>query len=389
MAATLAQRWFPNSDQFGDRRGYQLRSRAARAPARRTAGARSWRTACASSCATARWTPASACRLRGRWPATWASRGAWSSTPTRSCSRRAIWSRARAPAPTSPSRRAVADGAAPAQTASAPQFDFFPGAPDLSAFPRTLWLRAMREVLRTAPDGAFAYPDARGAPELRARAQRLPAPRARRRRRRRLDRRLRRRDAGAGAARRARSAQGVTAIDVEDPGLPPHRAVLVLRRAGASRRARRRAGRRRGARCARRRVLDARRRTSARPASCSRRSGAAGSSRWARAGGLVIEDDYDAEFRYDRAPLGALQGLAPDRVVYMGTVSQDARARRCGWAGSCCRRRCSTRSRRQGARRPRLPDARPARARAAVRDAPPTTATCAARAGATARAATR
>ena len=49
----------------------------------------------------------------------------------------------------------------------APQFDFFPGAPDLAAFPRTLWLRAMREVLRTAPDGAFAYPDARGAPELR------------------------------------------------------------------------------------------------------------------------------------------------------------------------------------------------------------------------------
>src|SRR5262249_6831452 len=39
---------------------------------------------------------------------------------------------------------------------------------------------------------------------------------------------------------------------------------------------------------------------------------------WTRAGGLVIEDDYDAEYRYDRAPVGALQGVAPDRVVYVG-----------------------------------------------------------------------
>jgi GntR family transcriptional regulator / MocR family aminotransferase len=46
----------------------------------------------------------------------------------------------------------------------------------------------------------------------------------------------------------------------------------------------------------------------------------------------VIEDDYDAEFRYDRAPLGALQGLAPDRVVYLGTVSKTlAPGLRLGW----------------------------------------------------------
>ncbi|MEU4833152.1 PLP-dependent aminotransferase family protein [Streptosporangium sp. NPDC023615] len=44
---------------------------------------------------------------------------------------------------------------------------------------------------------------------------------------------------------------------------------------------------------------------------------------WARStGGLVVEDDYDGEYRYDRRPVGALQGVAPDRVVYCGTVSK-------------------------------------------------------------------
>jgi GntR family transcriptional regulator / MocR family aminotransferase len=44
---------------------------------------------------------------------------------------------------------------------------------------------------------------------------------------------------------------------------------------------------------------------------------------WARAaGGLILEDDYDGEFRYDRQPVGALQGLDPDRVVYFGSVSK-------------------------------------------------------------------
>jgi GntR family transcriptional regulator/MocR family aminotransferase len=55
---------------------------------------------------------------------------------------------------------------------------------------------------------------------------------------------------------------------------------------------------------------------------------------WARThDGIVIEDDYDAEFRYDRDPVGALQGLAPDRVVSLGTVSKSlAPALRLGWA---------------------------------------------------------
>ena len=47
---------------------------------------------------------------------------------------------------------------------------------------------------------------------------------------------------------------------------------------------------------------------------------------------LIIEDDYDAEYRYDREPLGALQGLAPNRVVYIGTGSKIlSPALRLGW----------------------------------------------------------
>jgi GntR family transcriptional regulator / MocR family aminotransferase len=54
---------------------------------------------------------------------------------------------------------------------------------------------------------------------------------------------------------------------------------------------------------------------------------------WARdVDGYVLEDDYDAEYRYDRRPVGALQGVAPDRVVYCGTASKSlAPGLRLGW----------------------------------------------------------
>ncbi|MBI0383844.1 PLP-dependent aminotransferase family protein, partial [Streptomyces albiflaviniger] len=54
---------------------------------------------------------------------------------------------------------------------------------------------------------------------------------------------------------------------------------------------------------------------------------------WAsRVGGLILEDDYDGEFRYDRHPVGALQGLDPEHVVYLGTASKSlAPALRLAW----------------------------------------------------------
>lgn len=54
---------------------------------------------------------------------------------------------------------------------------------------------------------------------------------------------------------------------------------------------------------------------------------------WARGhGAMLVEDDFDAEFRYDRSPIGSLQGLAPDVVVHAGSASKLlAPALRLGW----------------------------------------------------------
>jgi GntR family transcriptional regulator / MocR family aminotransferase len=220
--------------------------------------------------------------------------------------------------------------------ASRLRFDFFPGYPDLASFPRRQWLRALRETLAETPHRSLGYPDTRGAPELRrALAEHLG--------------RVRGvvadpqtivvcSGAAQGLVLLAR-ALGAPHLAVEDPGLPQHRAILAAHGArlsalpvdgeGACIPALAGIETRRG-------KIDA---AFVTPAHQSPIGVALAPSRraalleWAGAGdGLVIEDDYDAEYRYDRAPLAALQGLAPDRVIYMGTTSKTlAPALRLGW----------------------------------------------------------
>jgi GntR family transcriptional regulator/MocR family aminotransferase len=256
----------------------------------------------------------------------------------------------------------VADGAAVAPSAPAAQeparplaFDFFPGFPDLASFPRRDWLRALREVLREAPLASLGYPDTRGAPELR----RALAGHLRRLRGVSADPQaivvcsgfaqalmLLARALGGGAL--SGNALGSSApggadagchLALEDPGLPPHRAILAAHGARLSfipvdeRGA---AVEELGAIAARAGRIDGALVT---PAHQSPTGVALAAERrtalleWAaQDGGLVLEDDYDAEYRYDRQPLAALQGLAPDRVVYLGTVSKTlAPALRLGW----------------------------------------------------------
>jgi GntR family transcriptional regulator/MocR family aminotransferase len=232
---------------------------------------------------------------------------------------------------------AGASGAAVAEPRpSVPTFDFFPGFPDLANFPRRAWLRALRATLRDAPDRAFGYPDPHGALDLRrALAGHL--------------RRVRGVVADpetivvcSGAAQAffllARALDGGR-IAVEDPGLPAHRAIL----AGQSAQLVPLPVDERGA-CVgelpalaeREGPIDA---VLVTPAHQSPTGVALSPARraallaWAgESAGLVIEDDYDAEYRYDRAPLGAMQGLAADRVVYIGTVSKTlGPALRLGW----------------------------------------------------------
>jgi GntR family transcriptional regulator/MocR family aminotransferase len=236
----------------------------------------------------------------------------------------------------------VADAAGTSRTAptepqpSVPTFDFFPGFPDLANFPRRAWLRALRATLRDAPDRAFGYPDPRGALDLRrALAGHL--------------RRVRGVVADpqtivvcSGAAQGffllARALEGGR-IAVEDPGLPAHRAILAAQSAqlvplpvdeeGACVGELSVLAQREG-------PIDA---VLVTPAHQSPTGVALAPPRraallaWAgENSGLIIEDDYDAEYRYDRAPLGAMQGLASDRVVYLGTVSKTlAPALRLGW----------------------------------------------------------
>ena len=127
-------------------RGRPARGRPLRAPGRRTRG----------------------CRPRARSPPTSASRGGWSSTPTRSCSPRATWSRAAAPARSSPRPpRAPSAPAAEPPTSDAARSTSSPATPTSPPSRGGRGCARCARCSRRRRDRALGYPDPRGAPELR------------------------------------------------------------------------------------------------------------------------------------------------------------------------------------------------------------------------------
>jgi GntR family transcriptional regulator / MocR family aminotransferase len=213
--------------------------------------------------------------------------------------------------------------------------DLRPGHPDLSSFPRAEWSRAVKRALDAAPFEAFGYTDTYGRTELRgALAQYLARARG-----------VRARPCNivvcSGAAEgvsliaRALADTGVTAVATEQFGLSSQWASI----------------RRAGLRCPPLQVdgdgVDVESLGAMPdvggvlltpshqfPLGVSLHSDRrAAVIDWARrTGGVVIEDDYDGEFRYDRSPVGALHGVDPDHVIYMGTASKSlAPGLRLGW----------------------------------------------------------
>ena len=200
--------------------------------------------------------------------------------------------------------------------------DLLPGEPDLGSFPRSQWASAVRRVLTTSGDELFSYGDQRGRRELRVALAAYLA-------------RARGVDAhpdrivvvpGYSAAMPlladAFSALGIDRVAVEDPCLPPHARALAsagqqvvaipvddggllvqdLGDEGAV-------------------ICTPTHQYPTGVALSPARRGALVA--WAReTGGWIVEDDYDGEFRYDRHPVGALQGLDPSRVIYAGTASK-------------------------------------------------------------------
>lgn len=227
--------------------------------------------------------------------------------------------------------------AGPARTAPAPRYDLRPGSPDVTTFPTAAWLRALRRAVATAPSPAFDYGQPQGSIELRtALAEYLGRVRGVRAT---PDRIV----ITSGYVQALALLTGVlagagtAAIAMEDPSFGFHRD--VVRHNGARVVALPVDGR--GARTD---LLSTADYSAVRAAVLTpahqyplgvtlhpeRRHAA---TAWAaRHDALVIEDDYDGEFRYDRQPIGALQGTAPEHVVYIGTASKTlGPALRLGW----------------------------------------------------------
>ncbi|WP_329376464.1 PLP-dependent aminotransferase family protein [Streptomyces sp. NBC_01351] len=237
------------------------------------------------------------------------------------------------PPPAAPSTPPERGGLVDALRAVPCRIDLSPGVPDLTAFPRTAWLQAERRVLAALTPADFGYGNPQGAAALRAAVAGWLA-----------------RNRGiradpddvvivAGVAQalgllaHVLREEGVRRVAVEDPGSLGARQQLEYGRletvpvqvdeAGLDVTALRASG------------ADAVLMTPAHQFPTGvvldgeRRRDLLG---WAAAGGLVIEDDYDAEHRYDRAPVPALRALLPEGVCYAGSVSKLlAPALRLGW----------------------------------------------------------
>ncbi len=214
------------------------------------------------------------------------------------------------------------------------RFDFRPSVPDVSTFPRAAWLRSLRQALATMTDADLGYGDPRGVEVLRcALADYLG--------------RVRGVVAdpehivvtngytqGLGLVCHALAAAGAKRIALEDPSNPEDGLVAAhaglepvpigvdeagtrvdeLERADADAVV----------------LTPAHQHPTGVVLTGERRTALLA---WLRASDTIaIEDDYDAEYRYDRAAIGALQGLDPDRVVYAGSASKTlAPALRIGW----------------------------------------------------------
>jgi GntR family transcriptional regulator / MocR family aminotransferase len=224
--------------------------------------------------------------------------------------------------------------AEPAARAPVPRFDFRPRAPDVSSFPRAAWLRSLREAVGKIADADLLYGDPRGVEALRAAlAEYLGRVRGVVANRERVVVTCGY-SQGQGIVCRVLAARGARRIAFENPSHPEQRRVaseagleivpVAVDEAGVRIEELERA------------EVDAIVLTPAH----QHPTGAvlAGDRRralldWLRARDVIaIEDDYDAEYRYDRAAVGALQGLEPDRIVYAGSVSKTlAPALRLGW----------------------------------------------------------
>jgi GntR family transcriptional regulator/MocR family aminotransferase len=222
----------------------------------------------------------------------------------------------------------------PVAPAPRTRYDFRLSVPDVSTFPRTAWLRSLRETLATIPDAELGYGDARGVERLRTALSDYLG-------------RVRGVVAdpsqvivtcgsteGQGLVLRVLRAAGAKRVAFEDPCLPAHRelarragleavpvpvddaGILVdeLRRAEVSAVI----------------LTPAHQHPTGVVLSGERRSALVD---WLReTGAIAVEDDYDAEFRYDRAAVGAMQSLDPAHVVYAGSASKTlAPALRLGW----------------------------------------------------------